>query len=259
MTAYEGAIVDVDGTLVRGDQLLPGTVEGLRALERAGVETLFFSNNPTRGAAHYAELLAPHGIDVPATSVLTSALVTAEYLERTNPEASIYLVGDQRLRTILERHGLTVTDDPEQGEVVLGSFDREFSYETVRESMAALADETPFYGTDPDATIPTDDGSEPGTGTILAAMEAASGREPDAILGKPSKVAREIALSRLETPPERTLVVGDRLDTDIELGTRAGMTTVLVQTGVSDRTSLEEASVEPEYVLESIGEIESVL
>ncbi|GAB7017615.1 HAD-IIA family hydrolase [Halostagnicola bangensis] len=259
MTAFEAAILDVDGTIVRGEELIPGAIDGLRALENAGVDRLLFSNNPTRGAAHYGAKLEPHGLDIASESVLTSALVSAEYLQANHASESIFLVGDDRLRAILENHDLAVTDDPDESDVVLGSFDREFSYGTIWESLRALEGDTPFYGTDPDVTIPTDEGEIPGSGTILAAMEAVAGREPDAILGKPSKMAAETAISRLETPPERTLVVGDRLNTDIELGNQAEMTTAAVLTGVTERGDLEDAAVEPDYVLESLGEVGELL
>ncbi len=259
MTAFEAAILDVDGTIVRGEELIPGAIDGLHALENAGVDRVLFSNNPTRGAAHYGAKLEPHGLDIASESVLTSALVSAEYLQTNHPDESIFLVGDDRLRAILEDHDLSVTEEPDESDVVLGSFDREFSYGSIWKSLRALEGDTPFYGTDPDVTIPTEDGKIPGSGTILAAMEAVAGREPDAILGKPSKLAAETAISRLEIPPERTLVVGDRLNTDIELGNRAGMTTAAVLTGVTERSDLENSTVEPDYVLESLGDIAELL
>lgn len=259
MTDYEAAILDVDGTVVRGEQLLPNVTDGLEALEDAGIDRLLFSNNPTRSSHHYDETLAPHGIDVDPGTVLTSATVAAEYLAETHPDAAVYLVGSDRLAAILGEAGVDLTDDPDAAEVVLGSFDSDFSYGSLWESLRALEDGTPFYGTDPDVTIPIDDGQIPGSGAILAAMEAVAGREPDAVLGKPSGIAADAATSRLEADPERTLVVGDRLNTDIALGKRAGMTTVLVLTGVTDRADLADASVQPDHVLESLADVGTLL
>jgi len=259
MTAYEAVILDVDGTIVRGEALLPGVIDGLRALEAAGCSRLLFSNNPTRGADHYREKLTPHGIDVDPRTVLTSATVSAEYLAATHPNERVFLVGDQRLETILEDTAVELTSDPEAAEVVLGSFDREFSFGTLWESLKALEGDIPFYGTDPDVTIPIDEGEIPGTGAILAAMEAVAGREPDAILGKPSSIAATAAIDRLDADPANTLVVGDRLNTDIALGNRAGMETALVLTGVTDRAALADASIEPDHVLESLATVETLL
>ncbi|MDQ2049024.1 HAD-IIA family hydrolase [Natronolimnohabitans sp. A-GB9] len=259
MTDYEAAILDVDGTIVRGEELLANVADGLHALDDAGIDRLLFSNNPTRGSDYYGAKLEPHGIDVDPQSVLTSATVSAAYLARTHPNERVYLIGNERLEAILEEAAVELTADPTTADVVLGSFDRGFSYGTLQESLQALENGIPFYGTDPDVTIPVDGGQIPGTGAILAAMEAAAGREPDAILGKPSSIAATAALDRLEADPERTLVVGDRLDTDIALGERAGMTTALVLTGVTDRTDIEAGSVQPDYVLESLADVETLL
>ncbi|WP_290818663.1 HAD-IIA family hydrolase [Halovivax sp.] len=259
MTAYEGAILDVDGTIVRGEELVPGAVDGLRAIDSAGIPRLLFSNNPTRGAAHYRERLGNHGIDVDPSTVLTSATVTAEVLAEREPEGTVFLIGHDRLRVILEEAGIVVTADPAEADVVVGSIDFEFDYEKLRRALAALNREIPFYGTDPDVTIPTVDGSEPGSGAILAAMEAVAGREPDAIFGKPSETAAERAIDRLGVPAADVLVVGDRLDTDVALGERAGMTTALVLTGSTDRASLAASSIEPDHVLDSVGDVAELL
>ncbi|SDQ91176.1 HAD-IIA family hydrolase [Natronobacterium texcoconense] len=259
MTDYEGVILDVDGTIVRGDELIPGVDAGLRALEAADCSKLLFSNNPTRGGVHYREKLEPHGFEVDPTSVLTSATVSAEYLSRNHADDSVYLVGAERLESILEDAAVELTTDPDEADVVLGSFDDDFSYGTLWESLRALEGEVPFYGTDPDTTIPVDDGTIPGSGAIIAAMEAVADREVDAILGKPSAVAADAAQKRLEADPSEILVVGDRLDTDIALGKRAGMTTAVVLTGITDRSDLESSDVEPDHVLESLGDLETIL
>ncbi|MEY7848054.1 HAD-IIA family hydrolase [Natrarchaeobius sp. A-rgal3] len=259
MTEYEAVILDVDGTIVRGESLIPGVTDGLRALEEAGCSRLLFSNNPTRGADHYAELLEPHGIAVDPERVLTSATVSAAYLAETHSDERTFVVGEDRLEAILETAGVETTADPGAADVVLGSFDGRFSYDTLSTALEALSDGVPFYGTDPDETIPADDGVIPGTGAILAAMEAVAGREPDAILGKPSAVAATAATDRLGVPPERTLVVGDRLGTDVALGANAGMETAVVLTGITNREDLESSTVEPDHVLGSLGEVETFL
>lgn len=259
MTEYEAAILDVDGTIVRGEELLPNVTDGLRAIDAAGCSRLLFSNNPTRGGAHYRTKLEPHGINVDPDAVFTSATVSAEYLATTHPNETVYIVGDDRLEAILSDAAVELTDDPDAAEVVLGSIDSDFSYDTLRESIRALEGDVPFYGTDPDVTIPVDDGLIPGSGAILAAMEAVAGREPDAILGKPSNIAAAAAMTYLGTDPERTLVVGDRLGTDIALGNRAGMTTALVLTGVTERADVASAAVEPDHVLESLADVGTLL
>lgn len=259
MARYEAAILDVDGTIVRGDALLPGAADGIRALEDAGVARLLFSNNPTRGAPHYEEKLAAHSLDIDPGNVLTSATVTAEYLAANHDGGTVFLIGEDRLAAILEDVGLAVTDDPAVADIVVGSIDRDFTYDRLSDALVALERGLPFYGTDPDVTIPTDDGAIPGSGSVLAAMEAVAGRRTDAVLGKPSEVAAAAAMTRLGTAPGDTLVVGDRLDTDIALGERAGMTTAVVLTGVTTRDDVETADVRPDFVLESLADVDDLL
>lgn len=259
MTGYEAAVLDVDGTIVRGETLIPGVTDGLRALDEAGCSRLLFSNNPTAGSEQYGEKLEPHGIAVDPERVLTSATVSAEYLAATHPDERVYLTGSDRLGTLLADAAIDLTDDPEAADVVVGSFDESFSFATLSEALRALDGDVAFYGTDPDTTIPVENGSIPGSGAILAAMEAVAGRAPDAILGKPSAIAAEAAMSRLDTDPAETLVVGDRLNTDIALGKQAGMATAVVLTGVTDRAAIEASPVDPDHVLESLAEIETLL
>ncbi len=259
MTEFDAVILDVDGTIVRGEELLPGVTEGIQAIVDAGCELLLFSNNPTRDGDHYRGLLARHGIETATVPAFTSATLAATFLTETHPDERIFLVGSDRLATILEAAGVDLTDEPTAADVVLGSYDPDFSYDQLNGTIDALTGETPFYGTDPDPTIPTDTGEVPGTGAVLAAMEAVAGRPPDAILGKPSAIAAEVVLSTLTAEPPRTLVVGDRLDTDIALGKRAGLSTAVVLTGITDRAALESASVEPDVVLESLGEVDRLL
>lgn len=259
MSTYQGAILDVDGTIVRGERLIPGAPDGLHALEEAGVDRLLFSNNPTRGAGHYRDRLVAHDLAIDADDVLTSAEVTVEYLVANHDRDEVYLVGGDRLAVILEEAGLALTSEPRDADVVVGSIDREFTYDRLERALRALERGLPFYGTDPDATIPTEEGAVPGSGAVLAAMEAVAGREPDAILGKPSAVAARAATTKLGVEPENVVVVGDRLDTDVALGKRAGMTTALVLTGLTTRADVERSDVEPDHVLESLADVDEIL
>ncbi len=261
MTAYEAAILDVDGTIVRGKELIAGAAAGITAIDTAGLTRLLFSNNPTRAGSYYRNQLETHQIEIDPSMVLTSGTVSASFLQENHPEAAVYLLGESRLENLLEQHDLLVTTEPQAADVVLGSIDRELTYEKLQEAIRALERDIPFYGTDPDVTIPTDTGTIPGSGAILAAMAAVGERDPDAILGKPSAIAGKAAMERLDTTPAKTLVVGDRLNTDIALGNQAGMTTVAVLSGVTTREEIEAAHERwtPDYVLDSLGDIETIL
>jgi 4-nitrophenyl phosphatase len=261
---YAGAILDVDGTLVRGTKPISGVERGLGALAAHDVDHCYVSNNPTKTPAAYAEKLRAAGIEAIGPDVVTSGSTTVEYLRRHHEGETVYLVGEDGLHAQLEGADFPVVvagDWTGQAvDVAVVSIDREFTYDTLTESLAVLHDGTvPIVGTDPDLVIPAPDGDVPGSGAIVNAVANVAERDPDAVLGKPHDIARELALDRLGCDAADCLVVGDRLDTDIELGARSGMTTVLVRTGVTDERRLARASVTPDYVLDEFGDVGKVL
>ncbi|WP_435185237.1 HAD-IIA family hydrolase [Halobellus sp. EA9] len=261
-----GVIFDVDGTLVRGDEPIPGAAAGLDAAEAAGLRRLFVSNNPTKPPEAYEARLARAGIHADADEVLTAGTVTARYLLDRHAADSIAVVGEPGLVDLLGEAGLSVERVGRDGDlrvdpaVLVASLDRRFGYEMLRACLDLLADgDVAFVGTDPDVVIPAAEGDVPGSGAIVDAIANVAGREPAAVLGKPSETAREMALNRLDLPPEDVLVVGDRLDTDIALGARSGMTTALVTTGVTAAEDVASSPITPDYVLDSLAELEPLL
>jgi len=255
-----GAVVDLDGTVYEGGKLLPGARAGIDSLRDAGIDPLFFSNNPTRDGAAYVEYLADLGLDVRPGEACSAGVVTTEYLREHHANDEILLVGSGGLRDQFRAAGLSLASTPADADVLVGSWTREFGYDDMSDALAAVGPETAFVGSDPDRTVPSDDGGVvPGSGAIIDALAAVVGRDPDAILGKPSERALAVALDRLGCAPEECLVVGDRLDTDLAMGARAGMTTALVLSGIADRDDLADSEVTPDYVIEGLGDIEEVL
>jgi HAD superfamily hydrolase (TIGR01450 family) len=254
--SLEGAIVDLDGTVYRDDKLLPGAAAGVAALRRAGLSLCFFSNNPTRNGEEYVTHLQKLGIDARDGEACSAGVATTRYLRKHHADDAVMLVGSAALADQLRAGGLTLTDDPGLTEVLVGSWDPEFDYDDMDRALQAVDDRTPFLGTDPDRVFPgPDDRLVPGSGAVVGALARTIGREPDAILGKPSETALELAIERLGVPAERCLVVGDRLDTDLAMGDRAGMTTVLVLSGVATRADIATGEVEPDHVVDNLGEI----
>jgi 4-nitrophenyl phosphatase len=142
---------------------------------------------------------------------------------------------------------------------LLGSWTPTFDYEDMNAALQAVDQGTTFLGTDPDRTFPQEDGVQPGSGAIIHSLAATVGKEPDAILGKPSEHALALATERLGVPAEECLIVGDRLGTDLAMGARAGMTTVLVLSGVTDRAAVAHSEVDPDFVVDGLGDIDDVL
>ncbi|QCC47762.1 HAD-IIA family hydrolase [Halobellus limi] len=260
-----GVIFDVDGTLVRGEEPIAGAGAGLDAVDATGLRRLLVSNNPTKPPEAYERRLRRAGFAVDPSEVITAGSVTARYLSENHPEDEIAVVGESGLIDLLRAAGLAVDPlggdaSPRAPDVLVASVDREFSYETLRRCLQVLEDRSvTFVGTDPDVVIPAADGDAPGSGAIIDAIANVAGRDPSVVLGKPSESAREMALERLGLPPEDVLVVGDRLDTDVAFGERAGMTTALVRTGIAGATDPGAPGIDPDYVLDSLEGLDSVL
>lgn len=252
-----GVLFDLDGTVYRGGELIPGARETVEFIRASGIRCVFASNNPTATAQDYARRLTEMGIAVEAPEVLTSGGVSAQWLLRTYPDESVFVVGEDSLIQELETAGVRVTGSVYAG-VVLAAFDRTFDYAKWNTAFQALRRGAVFAATNPDTTCPVENGGViPDCGGIIAALEATSGRRLDAVLGKPSRIMADAALERLGLSAGEVLLVGDRLETDIELGRAAGMRTVLVLTGISGSGS--EASGAATAVLPSVRELPSLL
>lgn len=273
--SVRGVILDVDGTVVRGDQPIPGADAGLAAVDDAGLRRLFVSNNPTKPPVDYEQRLGRAGFDVDVEEVITAGSVSARYLSEHHADERVAVVGESGFIDLLREVGLSVVavdpdaDDASGGttgaatpavDVLVASIDREFHYRTLRQCLQLLDDsDVTFLGTDPDVVIPAPEGNVPGSGAVIDAIANVVGRDPATILGKPSRITRDAALDRLGLPPEQVLVVGDRLDTDIALADGSGMQTALVRTGVTDDADLDASPIQPDYVLDSLGSLDTVL
>ncbi|OTE98773.1 HAD-IIA family hydrolase, partial [Halorubrum sp. SD612] len=185
--------------------------------------------------------------------------VTTRYLRERHADDDLLCIGESGLLDQFAEAGLSTTDDVDAADALVASIDRGFDYDDLCTALWALEREIPFIGTDPDVVIPAPERDVPGSGAVINAIAGVAEREPDAVLGKPSDTAIEMVRERLPYPPEECLVVGDRLDTDVALGERAGMTTVLVRSGVTDEAALAASDISPDYVIDNLGEIDRVI
>ncbi|EMA54275.1 HAD-IIA family hydrolase [Halococcus thailandensis] len=254
-----GAIVDLDGTVYRGDAPIPGARRGIQALRNAAYDLCFFSNNPMQTPAEFADRLAEMDLTVRPDEIESAGTVTVDYLAAEHAADRLFLIGAPGLRTQLTDADLTLTDEPETADVLVASYTRDFEYDDMTDGLRALDAGAAFVGTDPDVTIPTANGVIPGSGAIIRAIAGVAEREPDVIVGKPTDHALSAALATIDAAPENCLIVGDRLDTDIAMGARADIETVLVRTGTTDDDTLATSDLTPDHVLDSLGDIETVL
>lgn len=244
-------IFDMDGVLYRGKTPLPGVQTLFDALALRGIPFLLATNNSMATPAAYVVRMAEMGVVVEEGDIQTSATATRDYLlEQLPADATILIVGMPALgeQIFTETAFQVATDDPvQQIDAVVVGLDLEFTYEKLRNATRAIHHGARFIATNSDATLPTEDGVQPGAGSIVAAIATASGVIPT-VVGKPETLMMLKGIERLGVQPSDAVMVGDRLDTDILSGHRAGLTTVLVLTGVSQRADFAQSVVLPDYV-----------
>jgi len=246
----DGLILDMDGVLWRGNDPLPGLNLFFETLNSIQLPFVLATNNSTLSVELYVEKLAGMGVEVQAEQILTSAYATADYLRTIAPAGTrVYAVGEMGLKTALETQGFQLSDDA--AEYVIVGLDRQFTYDKMSAALRLINQGAQFIGTNPDLTLPTPSYARPGAGAILASLSAASGIQPT-IVGKPEPLMLQQALARLNTRPEHTAMVGDRLETDILGGINAGLRTVLVLSGVTNAEMLAESSIRPDWVSDDI-------
>ncbi len=245
-------LMDMDGVLVHENSLVPGADRFLDELRAERIPFMVLTNNSIRTPRDLRARLLRTGLDVPEESIWTSALATATFLASQRPGGSAYVVGESGLTTALHDIGYVLTDtDPDY--VVLGET-RTYSFEAITTAIRLVERGARFIATNPDPTGPSLDGSLPATGSVAALITRATGRDPY-FVGKPNALMMRSALRAIGAHSEHTLMIGDRMDTDIVCGLEAGLQTVLVLTGISSRESVELYPYRPTRVVESVADL----
>ena len=261
LRAAKGVVFDMDGVLYVGSRPLPGVRALLDGLALRDRRIMLATNNSMSTPEQYVERLAAMGIAVPAEAILTSALATRDYLLRTLPrESGVFVIGMPALRAQLfaDAPFYPVQYGEEQPAALVVGLDRAFDYDKLLAAHAAVRGGARFIATNADATLPTEAGLVPGAGAIVAAIQTCTGQQP-IVIGKPGPLLLEMAAARMGVEPEEVVMVGDRLDTDILAGARAGMTTALVLTGVSTRDEIAAAVAKPDLVVNDLPALTSAL
>jgi NagD protein len=245
-------LMDMDGVLVREEEVIPGADEFLARLQERSIPFLVLTNNSIYTRRDLAARLRTSGLDVPEESIWTSALATADFLQDQRPGGTAFVVGEAGLSTALHQVGYTMTER-EPDYVVLGET-RTYSFERITRAIRLIEAGARFIATNPDATGPSQDGPLPATGSVAALISRATGVEPYYV-GKPNPLMIRSALNALDAHSESTVMIGDRMDTDIVAGLEAGLETILVLTGISSGADIERHPYRPARVVDSVAEL----
>jgi NagD protein len=244
-------LTDMDGVLVREEHALPGAAEFLGRLIERDRRFLVITNNSIFTPRDLSARLARSGLLIPEESIWTSALATATFLADQLPGGSAYVIGEAGMTTALHEVGYTLTDrDPDF--VVLGET-RTYSFEAITRAIRLIEKGARFIATNPDVTGPSEEGPLPATGSVAALITRATGRDPY-FVGKPNPMMLRSAMNKIEAHSENTVMVGDRMDTDVVAGIEAGLDTILVLTGSTSRSQIERFPWRPGRVLDSIAD-----
>lgn len=248
----KSVLTDMDGVLVRGRSLIPGARDFIDRLVAEGRKFFVMTNNSKFAPAILHHRLHRMGLDVPADHIHTSALATAQFLHAQRPRGTAYVIGEEGLYEALEDIGYTFTDR-EPDYVVLGET-QDYSFERIARGMRLIQHGARFVATNPDVSGPSEEGLVPATGAVAALIERAIGVAPY-FIGKPNPLMIRTALRRLGEHSENTIMVGDRMDTDILTGIESGLETVLVLTGVTSRDMVERFPYQPTRIVDSVADV----
>jgi NagD protein len=252
MDGVKNYLVDMDGVLVAGTHLIPGADGFLQRLRARGSKYLVLTNNPMYTPGDLSHRLGSLGLDVPPDIIFTSAIATARFLRSQRPNGTAFVIGESGLTEAIHNVGYIITDlSPDY--VVLGET-LSYDIKLVTKAIRLIARGARFVATNPDASGPTETGIVPACGAMAALIERATGVSPF-FVGKPNPLMIRTALNHLGLHSENTIMVGDRMDTDIVAGVEAGLDTILVLTGVTRREDVARFPFQPTHVLESVAEI----
>ena len=251
LSTVRGFLLDMDGTFYLSDRLLEGALRFIDVLRRQEKQFLFLTNNSSKHGRQYAEKISGLGLPLAEESVLTSGEATALHLKARHPGASLFLVGTPSLEEEFRQQGFKLVDRGPQF-LVLG-FDTTLTYQKLWALCDFVRAGVPYIATHPDFNCPTEEGFMPDVGAMIAFVKAATGREPDLVVGKPNRLIVDAAAVRMNLQVSQLAMIGDRLYTDIALGQSSGIATVLVLSGETSTEDLKDSPFQPDYTFQNLA------
>jgi 4-nitrophenyl phosphatase len=251
LSTVRGFLLDMDGTFYLGDHLLEGALDFIEILHRQNKQFLFLTNNSSKHRSQYAEKINRLGLPISEEAVLTSGEATAVYLRKQHPGADIFLVGTPSLEDEFRQFGFNLVHHEPQ--ILVLGFDTTLTYQKLWELCDFVRAGIPYIATHPDFNCPTENGYMPDVGAMIAFVRASTGREPDLVVGKPNRLIVDAAAIKMNLLVDQLAMIGDRLYTDIALGQTSGITTVLVLSGETKPSDLNNTPYRPDYTFENLS------
>ena len=248
-------LFDMDGTIYIDDVLIDGTLELLDEIEKRGARYIFVTNNSSKSVEDYIQRVHKLGIKADYDSFFTSSQATAFLLNTRFPNTKVYCQGTRSLVKELRSSGVDVTEEVEDDVgLILVGFDNEMTSEKLRKTCILLGRDVPYYATNPDLVCPVSFGYIPDCGSICIMLKNATGKEPE-VIGKPKPLMVELAMKKFNVQRDETVIIGDRLYTDIATGVNAGITSICVLSGECTLHDVESGEVKPTLLFNSVKDI----
>ncbi|MCI0551910.1 MAG: HAD-IIA family hydrolase [Anaerolineae bacterium] len=250
-------LLDMDGTFYLGERLIEGALEFIDVLHQQGREFLFLTNNSSKDSGQYAEKITRLGLSIPREKVMTSGEATTMHIQSQRPGARVYVVGTPALENEFIESGFVLTH--EMPDFAVLGFDTTLTYAKLWKLCDLVRAGMPYIATHPDYNCPTETGFMPDIGAMIAFVKAATGREPDLVVGKPNRIFIEKAAERVGIPVSAMCMIGDRLYTDIAIGETAGIATILVLSGETRAEEVPMSAYQPSYMFQNLGAVADYL
>ncbi|TFH33081.1 MAG: HAD-IIA family hydrolase [Anaerolineales bacterium] len=257
LSSIKGLILDMDGVLWHGEEPLAGLDAFFDLLNQKQIRYVLATNNPSKHPEGFAEKARSFNIPIASEDIVTSIVATAQYLKKHFPIGSrVHVIGEAALKECVEQAGYTLANDDVVA--VVAALERDLSYETIKRGTLLIRAGATFIGTNGDPSYPTEEGIIPGSGMLVTALAVSADQKP-IIMGKPERPIFDLALERLDLPADQVASVGDRLDSDILGGQRAGLQTILLLTGIASRQDLARGEIQPTWVFQDLPELTQAL
>jgi len=251
---YNSFIFDLDGTIYRGNNIIPNADKTINILKKSGKQIVFISNKTTGSVKDYFDFLTSHGLEIELNEIINSTIVLSKYLNKNHSGKKFYAIGEKIFVDEISSSGLIYSNDPENIDILLVTLDRTLNYAKLEIAARSLEKGARFFAANIDDTCPVDNGEVLDAGATISALEKRTHRKLEKNFGKPSKYMMDEVKERLGNDFSKTLLIGDRLETDIAMGNSFGLHTALVSTGVKNFPNGNQ-NIQPTFILDSVYDL----